>query len=1107
LFNLYCHHIEAYCNVKEFRPCGKFWFSNLHHRTKTFRRINYVTFPILGTQIELRPYMKHVKLLLSTSFLIMALFFHSCTNEESQPILDLQKESRIFLIGNNLCSRMMNFGHFETELHARYPDKNLFIRNMCDGGNTPGFRAHSGRNEPWAFPGAEQFHPSLSRNSNSVGHLETEDEWLTRLKADIILAFFGYNESFNGEEGIENFKAELTAFIAHTNSQLYNGTDSAQLVLISPIAYEDLSSTLDLPDGTVENYNLQLYTKAMEEVAFENGVPFVDVFSTSKKWMAAASKLTIDGFQLTNEGYQKLSNYLATQIFGSSDAIDKNDILNAVKDKNWFWHNDYKIPNGVHVFGRRYDPFGPDNYPFELKKIREMTSIRDTAIWMVAQGKEYDVSAADAKTTVLPTVPSNYKLGDYGRGEASYQYGEDAISKIKVPEGYKLELFASEEEFPDLANPVQMSFDNKGRLWVAVMPTYPHYKPGDPKPNDKLLIFEDTDHDGKADKQIVWADGLHIPVGFEFAPEGVYLSQGTNFKLLSDTDGDDKADKEEIILSGFDDHDTHHVISAFCADPSGAMYMGEGVFLHTNVETSYGPVRATNGGFYRYSPQRKHLERTAQLSIPNPWGIAFDEWGQNIFAETSGPAVRWMMPGSVKPMYGVGTHKSFELIEEDHRVRPTSGLEFIHSRHFPDEVQGDMLINNTIGFLGMKQHQMMNDGTGFKTKHRQDLVHGTDTNFRPVDMEFAPDGSLYFLDWHNVLIGHMQHNARDPFRDHVHGRIYRITYPSRPLVTPAEIYGASIPTLLDNLKLPEYRTRYRTKRELRSRDKNSVLNNLKIWVNNLDTDDARYQHHLTEALWVTWGLNSFDQEIFEKVFTASDFRARAAAARYLRYNGHLVDDQVQLLEKAASDIHGRVRLEAIVAASWLNKEVGMQILNTAALHPMDKWIINAHTAAVAHINGESVQQKAAKVEEKDIALKGDDLALYMAGKEIYEKDGYCGTCHQGNGKGLTASGFPPLAGTAWAQGSEDRLIKLSLKGLYGPIRVLAIDYPGQVPMTPYEGLLNDEELAGVLTYIRNSFGNTASVITPQKVKEVRASIIDKKGFYKPDELLAEHPME
>ncbi|MEJ7679571.1 MAG: hypothetical protein WKG06_17260 [Segetibacter sp.] len=369
----------------------------------------------------------------------------------------------------------------------------------------------------------------------------------------------------------------------------------------------------------------------------------------------------------------------------------------------------------------------------------------------------------------------------------------------------------------------------------------------------------------KADKQTIFADGLYLPVGFELAPEGVYVSQGTNFLLLKDTNGDDKADTKEILLSGFDDHDTHHAHHAYTTDPSGAIYMGEGVFLHTNVETSYGPVRATNGGFYRYNPQRRQLERTAQLAIPNPWGIAFDDWGQNFFAETSSPDVRWMMPGTVKPRYGVSSPKSANLIEEKHRVRPTSGLEFISSRHFPDEVQGDFLINNTIGFLGTKEHTLVDNGTGYKSKHRQDLLVSEDKNFRPVDMEFAPDGSLYVVDWHNVLIGHMQHNARDPLRDHVHGRIYRITYPSRPLVTPARVDGAGIDELLDNLKLPEYRTRYRTQRELRGREASDVLSHLDTWVANLDKKDAGYEHNLLEALWVSWGLNKVDEKLLRQL--------------------------------------------------------------------------------------------------------------------------------------------------------------------------------------------------------------------------------------------------
>ena len=462
-----------------------------------------------------------------------------------------------------------------------------------------------------------------------------------------------------------------------------------------------------------------------------------------------------------------------------------------------------------------------------------------------------------------------------------------------------------------------------------------------------------------------------------------------------------------------------------------------------------------------------------------------------------------MMPGTVKPRYGVATHKSYNLIEDAHRVRPTSGLEFVSSRHFPDDVQGDLLINNTIGFLGTKQHAIADDGTGYKSHHRQDLVRGTDRNFRPVDMEFAPDGSLYLVDWHNVLIGHMQHNARDPLRDHVHGRIYRITYPSRPLVKPAKVAGARVEELLDNLKLPEYRTRYRTRRELRGRKTSDVLPKLKAWVASLDKNDPKYEHHLLEALWVTWGMNRIDETLLRQLLHANDYRARAAAARVLRYAGHQIPSQADLLMQAARDEHGRVRLETIVAASWLDKEKGMPILAEAAKKPLDKWMVHAHATAVAHLSGREVTPQPEKPVESD--LKGRDLELFTKGKAIYEREGFCVTCHQADGRGIAASGSPSLAGTQWVVGSEERLIKLTLKGLHGPMEVLGKRYSGEVPMTPFEGLLNDEEMAAVLTFVRNSFGNKAPAISPEKVKAVRKAIENKEGFYSPAELLQQHP--
>lgn len=1013
---------------------------------------------------------------------------------------------RIVMIGNGLGERMLDHPYFEADLHLRFPEKNLVVRNLCHPGDTAGFRPHPSRKSQWAFPGAEKFRPENKPHSGE-GHYPSPDQWLTDLKSDTLLAFFGYNESFDGPGGLENFKGELDAFITHTLAQQYNGSAAPRLVLVSPIAYENLSAKRDLPDGEAENANLALYTRAMAEVATARSVAFIDLFQATQKLASATEPFTRNGFLPSDSGYRKLALILTDALYGPANRKAKGKpaaVLAAVADKEWFWFNDYRMLNGVHVHGRRYNPFGPDNYPAEIAKMRALTEVRDRAIHAAANGLAFDLISADKATPELPEIVTNYKPSDKN-GELTYLYGEEALEKFTLPEGYKIELFASEKEFANLANPMQISFDNRGRLWVATMPTYPHYRPGDPRPDDKILIYEDTNGDGRADKETVFADKLHLPIGFEFAPEGVYVSQEPHIMLLRDTNGDDRADSREVVITGFDTHDTHHAISAFAADGSGAFMMGEGVFLHSNVETPYGPVRGVDGGFYRFSPQRTQLERTAQLSIPNPWGIAFDHWGQDFFIHTSGPSMNWMLPSSVKPTYGSRTPLTADLTPPAGKVRPTSGLEFVSSRHFPDEVQGDILLGNTIGFLGLKQHSMVDDGTGYKTDFRQDLLRSSDGNFRPADFEFAPDGSLYLIDWHNVLIGHMQHNARDPLRDHAHGRIYRITYPSRPLVEPAKVHGAPIATLLDNLKLPEYRSRYRSRRELRAHPADQVLAGIKTWISKLDPKDPGHEHHLLEALWTTWGLNSVDDALLRQLLHAKDFHVRAAAVRVLRYNTHRLTDHPELLATAASDPHGRVRLEAIVAGSWLDNAVGKKTVALAASQPLDPWITAAAKTAADRLSGKTESV----VDENPLPpvpghLDEEGKKQFAAGHEIYHRDAHCAICHQPDGKGIDPA-FPPLTDSPWVYGDPERLIKLTLHGLMGPFELHGKQYAGHVPMTPFGGMLNDAETAAVLTYVRNSFGNKASAIKPGQVAEVREATKDRKAFYQTDELLKEHP--
>ncbi|MCK5920992.1 MAG: c-type cytochrome, partial [Methylococcales bacterium] len=366
--------------------------------------------------------------------------------------------------------------------------------------------------------------------------------------------------------------------------------------------------------------------------------------------------------------------------------------------------------------------------------------------------------------------------------------------------------------------------------------------------------------------------------------------------------------------------------------------------------------------------------------------------------------------------------------------------------------------------------------------------------------EFAPDGSLYVVDWHNALIGHMQHSARDPLRDHEHGRIYRVTYPSRPLVKPAKVAGASISELLENLKLHEYRARYRTKRELRGRDADKVIAALSPWV-----AKQKDEHVKLEALWVTWGLERVDEKLLSELLQSKDHRIRSAAVRVLRYNPEVKDRQ-KMLVAAANDDHGQVRLEAITAGSRESRVNGLAILAAAEMKGLDQYSKESFTTAKAALSGEILEEKGKGYSVRPPAhLSKAEAKLYVKGADVYSREAHCGTCHQANGMGLPAAGFPPLAGTKWATGNPERLIKLAIKGLFGPIEVKGKVLPGVVPMTPFEYILKDDEMAATLTYVRNSFGNKASAITPEQVKAVRESIKGKKDMYVPAELLKEHP--
>ncbi len=833
--------------------------------------------------------------------------------------LELQKGNHIAIVGNTLADRMQHFGHLEALAQSRFPRHELVFRNL-------------------GFSGDE-----LTLRLRSAG-FGSPDDHLNAVKADVVLAFFGYNESFAGAAGLEKFKNDLAEFIKHTLAQKYNGKSAPKLVVFSPIAHEDLGDR-NLPDGKANNERLALYTSAMQDVAAAHGVLFVDLFAPSRQlYDRSEPPLSINGIHLNALGNWQVAQTIDAALFGGrrglpSELADLEKLRQAVVDKDFIWFEKYRTTDGYSIFGGRADLKFVDDQTNrvvmqrELEVLDVMTANRDQRIWALAQNSDLQVDDSNAPPFV--EVITN-KPGPLPGGKHVFLSGEEAIGKMTLGKNLKVNLVADEVMFPELVNPVQMAFDPKGRLWVAAWDSYPHWKPKD-KLDDKLLILEDTNGDGRADKCITFAGGLHNPTGFEFWNGGVLIANAPDVLFLKDLDGDDRADTRERVISGVDSADTHHASNSFTFDPGGAVYMQEGTFHHSQVETPYGPpVRLANAGVFRYEPRAQKFEVYVTYGFANPHGHAFDYWGQDIVVDGTGanPFHAALFSGYL-PF--PDKHPRPPMVYEP-RTRPCPGIEYLSSKHFPPEMQGHLLVGNVIGFQGILQYKVEDKGASFTAKEVEPILSSTDPSFRPADFEIGPDGALYFTDWQNPIIGHMQHNLRDPSRDRTHGRVYRVTYEGRPLNVPAKVAGQSIAALLDLLKEDEYRVRYRVKLELSARNSDEVLEAVDRWVAALDAKDPAFEHHLLEALWVKQHHNQVDEALLDRVLAAKEFRARAAGTRVLCYWRDRLSDPLGRLRKLAADPEARVRLEAVRAASFLGVAEAVEIPVIAAEQPSDEYL-------------------------------------------------------------------------------------------------------------------------------------------------------------------------
>ena len=872
---------------------------------------------------------------------------------------ELREKDHIAIVGNTLAERLQYDGWLETVLHARFPKHELVVRNLGFSGDEVVTRLRSknfGTPDEWLSGKAE---PIGGYSDNRLAGANT--------RADVIFAFFGYNESYAGEAGLAPFKEQLASWIKHTLAQKYNGTSAPRLVIFSPIAHEDLGNP-DLPDGADNNRRLELYTRAMAEVAQAAGVSFVDLFAPSRQMYAAsAAPLTLQGVHLNAEGNRRLAEAIERALFGAPAAPRPPAYLErlrqAVVDKSFHWFNRYRVTDGYATYGDRAfltfvrgnprnvdakeaaslgkDAVLPSNYEVlqrEASVLDVMTANRDRRIWAIARGAD---AKSDPKIDDTDTPPFiDAQTNEPGKGPGGRHIfidGAEAVKRMTIGQGLAVELFASEKEFPELVNPVQLAFDPAGRLWVAVWKNYPHWQPRTAM-DDKLLILEDSNGDGKADRRTVFAGDLNNPTGFEFYNGGVLVAQAPNVLFLKDTNGDDRYDVKEYVLHGLDSADTHHAINSFTFDPGGALYMQEGIFHRSQVESPWGPpTRLADGGVFRFEPRTWKFETYIPMNFPNPHGHVFDAWGRDIVFDATGG----------QPYYGpsFSTRQYYPAMETrkapkpgNVRVRPVGGAELLSSRHFPEAMQGNLIVLNVIGFRGLLNYKLTEDGAGLKSAEVEPILQSADENFRPVDSEVGPDGALYFADWHNPIIGHMQHNLRDTSRDRLHGRIYRVTSTGRPLLPALKIAGQPVPELLARLKEPEDRVRYRAKIELSARDTKTVLAALQTWMDGLDRKDPQYEHHMMEALWVHQWHNRVNEALLGRMLRSSEPWARAAATRVLCYWRDRVPTALALLKVQVNDPHPAVRLEAVRAASFFQTPDAAKVALESLNHPQDRFL-------------------------------------------------------------------------------------------------------------------------------------------------------------------------
>src|SRR6266404_1809407 len=353
----------------------------------------------------------------------------------------------------------------------------------------------------------------------------------------------------------------------------------------------------------------------------------------------------------------------------------------------------------------------------------------------------------------------------------------EAQKKFVVPEGFEVRLFAAE---PDVINPVAMTWDERGRLWVLELYEYPLGAPPGARPRDRIKILEDTDNDGRADKVMVFADGLNLATGILLGNGGVYVGQAPYLLFLQDTNHDDIADTRTVLLSGFGMDDRHELLNGFAWGPDGWLYLTHGVFTHSQVKI---PEASTPGievtaAVARYHPLTKKFEVFAD-GTSNPWGVDFDRYGNAFVSACVIDHLFHMAPGGIYARQG-GTPANpyaYELlpsiVDHKHHMAAYCGVCIYQGDQFPEEYRGHVFMGN-IHQNAVNHDRLTPSGSSFKATAEKDFLMTSDGWFRPISEQVGPDGALWIGDWYDKYPCYQNAQADPDGVDRERGRIWRV---------------------------------------------------------------------------------------------------------------------------------------------------------------------------------------------------------------------------------------------------------------------------------------------------------------------------------------------